>query len=263
MTDWRKLCERGDLAAWTIGDGPVLLAAHGIEDGWRSWTAVARRLADRYRVIALDLPWRAGNDYRWHAEATPGTWLAAALDLVDEPEHRLLAHSFGATATLELLAAGHRPAAAALVAPFYRPAHMCPETVREQSRAALRTTIRTGLRVGLGGRRVEPDVLDIMERGLEDHLMPTVFPVFFDYFATSAELDLSDVDIPVLVTAGTKDPSLTPDRAAALGAAMPAATVHTHDHYTHFSHLEQAADVAGEVADFFINHTLTVGGQAR
>lgn len=258
---WRKLCEQGELAAWAIGDGPVLLAAHGIEDGWRSWTPVARRLADRYRVIALDLPWRSGNDYRWHAEATPGTWLARALDMVAEPEHRLLAHSFGATATLELLAAGHRPAAAALVAPFYRPRHMCPESVREQSRAALRTTIRTGLRVSLGGRRVESDVLDRMERGLEDHLMPTVFPVFFDYFADSADLDLSGVDTPVLVTAGAKDPSLTPDRAAALGAAMPAATVHTHDHYTHFCHLEQAPDVSAEVAEFLT--TLTVGGYAR
>jgi pimeloyl-ACP methyl ester carboxylesterase len=264
---WRKVCERGDLAAWTTGDGPVLLAAHGIEDGWRSWTQVASRLADRYRVIALDLPWRSGNDYRWHADGTPGTWLARALELVDEPDHQLLGHSFGATASLELLAdrrrQGHRPTAAALVAPFYRPAHMCPDSVREQSRAALRTTIRTGLRVGLGGRDVEPDVLAIMESGLEDHLMPTVFPVFFDYFADSADLELSGVDIPVLVTAGTTDPSLTPDRAAALGAALPAATVHTHEHYTHFCHLEQAADVAAEVADFLTTHSLTVGGQAR
>jgi pimeloyl-ACP methyl ester carboxylesterase len=260
---WRKLCARGDLAAWTIGDGPVLLATHGIEDGWRSWDPVASRLADRYRVIALDLPWRSGNDYRWHAEATPGTWLSRALELVDEPDHRLLSHSFGATATLELLATGHQPAAAALVAPFYRPAHMCADSVREQSRAALRTTIRTGLRVSLGGRRVEPDVLAIMERGLEDHLMPTVFPVFFDYFAGSADLALSGVDVPVLVTAGTADPSLTPDRAAALGAALPMATVHTHEHYTHFCHLEQAADVAAEVADFLTTTSLTVGGQTR
>jgi pimeloyl-ACP methyl ester carboxylesterase len=258
---WEKLREDGELAAWTMGDGPVVLAAHGIEDGWRGWTAVARRLADRFRVVALDLPWRSGNDYRWHTEATPGEWLARALRLVDEPAHLMLGHSFGATATLELLATGHRPEAAVLVAPFYRAAHIVPERVRERSAAALRTTIRTGLRLRLH-RAVEPDVLDIMQRGLEDRLMPTVFPVFFDYFTGSGDLDLSDVDAPVLVLAGTTDPSLTPDRAAALGAAMPAATVRTHAHYTHFCHLEQAADVADEVADFLTSHTLT-GGHAR
>jgi pimeloyl-ACP methyl ester carboxylesterase len=256
MTSWRKLRASGELVAWDIGDGPVVVAAHGIEDGWRSWTPVAERLADRYRVIALDLPWRSGNDYRWHAQATPGEWLARALDLVGEPAHALLSHSFGATATLELLAAGHRPAAAALVAPFYRATYLVAEQVREPSRAALRTTIRTGLRLRMGTRQVEQDVLDIMERGLEDHLMPTVFPVFFDYFTESGDLDLSAVDTPVLVTAGTTDPSLSPDRAAALGAAMRAATVRCHEHYTHFCHLEQAADVAGEVAAFFKGHSL-------
>jgi pimeloyl-ACP methyl ester carboxylesterase len=247
---WQRLRARGELVAWSLGEGPVLVAAHGIEDGWRGWTPVAERLADRYRVIALDLPWRSGNDYRWHAEATPGEWLARALDLVGEPAHAMLSHSFGATATLELLAKGHRPTAAALVAPFYRTPHMVAEHVREPSRAALRTTIRTGLRLRMGTRQVEQEVLDIMERGLEDHLMPTVFPVFFDYFTDSGDLDLSAVDVPVLVLAGTTDPSLSPDRAAALGAALPAATVRTHEHYTHFCHLEQAADVADEVATF-------------
>lgn len=261
MSGWRKLCERGELAAWTIGDGPVLVAAHGIEDGWRGWTPVANRLAEQYRVIALDLPWRSGNDYRWRTEATPGTWLARALDLVGEPACTVLSHSFGATATLELLAAGRRPAAAALLAPFYRPAHLRAETVRDRSGDALRHTIRTGLRLRMGRRQVEPDVLDIMTRGLEDHLFPTVFPVFFDYFTGSGDLDLSGVDIPVLVLAGTADVSLTPDRAAALGAAMPAATVRSHDHYTHFCHLEQAADVADEVAGFLA--TQLTGGHAR
>lgn len=261
---WEPVGSGADLAAWAVGEGPVLLAAHGIEDGWRNWTPVAERLADRYRIVALDLPWRAGNDYTWRAGGTPGTWLARAVELAGEPAHALLGHSFGANAALELLAAGHRASAAVLVSPFYRPHGMVDDALRAQSRVALRTTIRTGLRLGLGDRAVEEDVLDLMERGLLDRLMPTVFPVFFDYFATSGDLPLSDVDVPVLVTAGAGDPALTADRAAALAAAMPAATVRRHEHYTHFCHLEQAGEVAAEVTGFLSTHSLTnTGGPAR
>lgn len=263
MTEWRELVNRDGLAAWTMGEGTPVLTAHGIEDSWRIWTPVAERLARHHRVIALDLPWRAGNDYRWADDGTPGSWLGRAVELVadtlGDSRHHLLSHSFGATATLELLAAGHRPESVALLAPCYRAPHTPVAGLREQCRDALRVTIRTGLRLGLAGRKVEPDVLAIMERGLETRLMPTVFPVFFRFFARTGELDLSDVNVPMLVVAGTHDVALTRERADALVELMPRTRVLMHDHYTHFCHLEQAHEVAGQVAEFLNLHALTGG----
>ncbi len=265
MTEWRRIAEREGVAAWATGHGPTVLAAHGIEDGWRIWTPVAERLACDYRVVALDLPWRSGNDYRWAADGTPGAWLGHAVDLVREAtgasEYRLLSHSFGATATFELLADGYRPACAALVAPCYRAPHTPVESLREPCRTALRTTIRTGLRIGLEGRTVDPDVLARMERGLEERLMPRVFPVFFDFFTRTGELDLSGVDVPTLVVAGTHDVALTPERADALVELMPRTTVSMHEHYTHFCHQQQPVGVAAEVSEFLARHALT-GGHA-
>ena len=53
ITQWRRLHEgAGGLAAWAMGEGPVVLASHGIEDNWRNWTRLATRLADRFQIVA-------------------------------------------------------------------------------------------------------------------------------------------------------------------------------------------------------------------
>ncbi|GAA1229184.1 hypothetical protein GCM10009676_09630 [Prauserella halophila] len=265
MTEWHRIAERDGVGAWAMGTGPTVLTAHGIEDSWRIWTPIAERLARDYRVVALDLPWRPGNDYRWAGDGTPGEWLGHAVDValeaVGDRQHRLLSHSFGATATFELLAHGHRPTSIVLLAPCYRAPHTPVESLREPCREALRATIRTGLRVGLEGRSVDPDVFTIMQQGLEDRLMPQVFPVFFDFFTRTGYLDLSDVDVPTLVVAGTHDIALTRERADALAEQMPHTTVSMYDHYTHFCHQEQPAGIAAEAAEFLARHAPT-GGHA-
>ena len=48
----------GALATWTLGDpgAPVVVLIHGFGDAGAGWVNVAQALADRYRVILLDLP---------------------------------------------------------------------------------------------------------------------------------------------------------------------------------------------------------------
>jgi pimeloyl-ACP methyl ester carboxylesterase len=52
------------------GEGPPLLILHGLFGSGRNWTAIARALAERWRVLAVDLrnhgasPWDAVMDYR-------------------------------------------------------------------------------------------------------------------------------------------------------------------------------------------------------
>src|SRR3954463_2470409 len=43
------------------GDGPVVIAVHGITANALSWAAVARELAGRVRLVAPDLRGRAGS----------------------------------------------------------------------------------------------------------------------------------------------------------------------------------------------------------
>jgi pimeloyl-ACP methyl ester carboxylesterase len=43
------------------GDGPTVLAAHGITANALSWATVAAALAGRVRLVALDLRGRAGS----------------------------------------------------------------------------------------------------------------------------------------------------------------------------------------------------------
>lgn len=57
--------------------GPCVVFVHGLEDTWHTWIRVAQCLGPRWRAIALDLPWRAGNDYRWRWAGSPGDWVRA------------------------------------------------------------------------------------------------------------------------------------------------------------------------------------------
>ncbi|MBG0561133.1 alpha/beta fold hydrolase [Actinoplanes aureus] len=89
----------GDLRvlSWP-GDGPVVLAAHGITANGLSWAPVARALAGRVHLVAPDLRGRAGSAH------LPGPYgmAAHADDLIAVADHfgvkrvPLVGHSMGA-----------------------------------------------------------------------------------------------------------------------------------------------------------------------
>jgi pimeloyl-ACP methyl ester carboxylesterase len=230
-----------------------------MEDGWDCWRPLARRLGPSWRIFAIDLPWRAGNCYRWRRRASAARWVADGLTRIGEPVDAVIGHSFGANAVLELLTdptmlpPTARPAAVALAAPFYRPPDM-PITgeVFDRSRDNFDRQIRAGVAVRLGRRitEVDPEVVASMMDKAVQRISPAGFFAVFDQFVTSGELVLSTVDVPTLVLAGRGDPGLGRRRAAVLAEAMPAATVVVSDDYDHFCHVRQVDDVARRVTDF-------------
>ncbi len=239
----------------------VVVAVHGMEDSWQSWDSLTALLGDDYRVYALDLPWRAGNDYRWRHHGTPAHWLTEGLQSIPEPVDVLLGHSFGANAVLQYLAqcgaAGPAARAAVLVAPFYRPSTLvCDWRLYEQSFAGFRHVMSDGMRVRLGARAasLEPDVLASMVDKLIDRIGPMGFLALFDQFVGTTELNLSQVPIPSLVIAGESDQGLAGDRAQALAEAMPMADVQLCADYGHFCHVEHALDVHQRMAAFLRRH---------
>lgn len=248
MSGWRART----LAPGTPG-GPLVVLAHGLEDSWASWQPLAAELDPDWRLVALDLPWRAGNDYRWR-HRQPGQWLGDALDLVGAVPDALVAHSFGANATLELLCAHDQRVGrtVALVCPLYRlPRHPVTWRMFDRSMATFVEHIREGLLARLGGRAdgMDRSVLETMMDLAQDRVGPSGFLTVFQQFTASADLPLGTVELPTLVLAGGADPTLSREAAVALADAMPGATVQIRDDYDHFCHVRHARGVAAQVSD--------------
>ena len=262
---WRRIAGRDGVEVWRgPGEGPAVVAAHGIEDSWRTWLPTVGRLTG-HALYSLQLPWSSGNDYRWRERDDPGSWLAAALDLVPAPPTVLLGHSFGANAVLQHLAASDPPAelaAVALVTPFYRPLDFAATAdLRTRSLAAFRRALVDGLRLRQGARvaKLDPEINFMMAKALLERVVPQGFPVFYAEFLHSGRLDLGRIGVPTLVLGGTRDEGLTPVRAAALAATMPAAAVRLRADYGHFCHADRAGDVAAEITGFLDRATTTTG----
>jgi pimeloyl-ACP methyl ester carboxylesterase len=234
--------------------GPLMVLVHGMEDSWRGWLPLAGALPAHWRVVAPDLPWRAGNDYSWRRRLTAGQWLAQALDQVDAVPHAMVAHSYGANATLELAAGRRYPLAAeaVLLCPLYRPPGTAVSwQVFDRSRSNFDRHIRDGVRVRLGGRaaRMEPDVLESMMAKTLARVGPAGFLTAFDAFVASGDLPLRELPLSALILAGGADPTLPMRAAGALGEAM-AATVVVEPDYDHFCHVRRPAAVAARILDF-------------
>ncbi|WP_329008688.1 alpha/beta hydrolase [Micromonospora rifamycinica] len=235
-------------------DGPLVVFAHGLEDSWASWLPLSNVLPSDWYPVALDLPWRPGNDYRWRHRPS-SQWLADGLDGLDRRPDLLVAHSYGANALLELLCAGDRrvPDTVILICPLYRP----PDVVVtwrlfERARRSFEQHIHDSLRSRLGTRlrALDPDVVDRMIAKAFDRVGPSGFLTVFDQFSASASMRLDRVTARVLVLAGGSDPTLSPQAARTLADGMPHAVLSVGESYDHFCYARQPEDVASRLRAF-------------
>jgi pimeloyl-ACP methyl ester carboxylesterase len=93
-----------DLHVRTAGQGPDLLLVHGLGGASTSWQATAERLADRFRVIAPDLP-GFGRSPIPAADYTPGFFVDVLVGLLDRmgvEETHAIGSSMGGQVALEL-----------------------------------------------------------------------------------------------------------------------------------------------------------------
>src|SRR4051794_16876314 len=149
--DWRLNGER--VQVWERparrAAAPRLALIHGLEESWTSWTRMAALLPDVH-LFGLDLPWRPRSDYRWAEAAAPAGWLGLALELLPETPDLVVAHSFGATALLELLSLTDVPglSTAALISPLCVPFGAARRDTGEdlsQATEIFRTVMRQGV----------------------------------------------------------------------------------------------------------------------
>ena len=235
-------------------EGPLVIFAHGLEDSWESWLPMTGRLHPTWQAVALDLPWRPGNSYGWRRRPS-ASWLAEGLDRVGRRPDVVVAHSYGANAILELLCTGDErlPDPVMLICPLYRPPDVVITwRVFERARRAFEEHIRDSLRSRLGTRltKMPPDVVEIMISKAVDRIGPSGFLAVFEQFCTSASLRLADVTAEVLVLAGGSDPTLSPQAAGVLAAAMPRARLSVDHDYDHFCYVRRPTEVAGRLHAF-------------
>lgn len=73
----------GRLRVARLGSGPPLILLHGYPDNLQIWCELARRLADKFEVIAFDWPGLGQSD-EWSGGATPFHMAERLLELLDE-----------------------------------------------------------------------------------------------------------------------------------------------------------------------------------
>jgi pimeloyl-ACP methyl ester carboxylesterase len=130
-----------ELAHFRTGAGAPLLLLHGIGDSWRTWTLVLDRLAERFEVIAVDLP-GFGESPALPTDQAPtprrlAEEVAAWLDEHALPDAHLVGSSLGGWVALELAALGRARSVVAL-----SPGGFYSDRDRERARALLRVIRR-------------------------------------------------------------------------------------------------------------------------
>jgi esterase len=88
--------------ASTVRDAPTLVIAHGLYGSGRNWGVIARRLADRRDVVAVDMR-NHGESPRFPTQSYPemAADLAEVIGTLDAPVD-LLGHSMGGKAAMQL-----------------------------------------------------------------------------------------------------------------------------------------------------------------
>ena len=244
------------------GDGPALLLVHGLTASHAVWEHTIEAFADRWRVIALDLPGHGASakpDAPYTIDFFAGMVRSLARALgVDEAV--VVGSSLGGRVALEL-AAWYPSFTRALV--LAAPAYGYSSAMRPIGRAlqaftgprVLRATLDEAFQQSFHDRRRIGHV--VRRRILEERLLADDFPEFARAVARSLggvlaadPQPLERVTQPVLVVWGRQDRLVPLARSKALLRKIPHARLHALDRCGHLPMLEQPTAFNQIIAEF-------------
>jgi pimeloyl-ACP methyl ester carboxylesterase len=222
--------DTSDLYCERCGHGPRVLALHGVGGGAYFFSGLAARLADRYEVVAADLPGTGRS--AWSSPVfTLDDWvegLGSILNERDAPPAFLVGHSLGTILALELWRRWpSRIRGVVFVGGLPRPRDMSRERllVRVAAVRATGSLVGRGMEVAAGvfSRRTletKPEVVSLFARLLESQDV--------EAYAKSLELlvaaDASDVvptvTAPCASISGAEDQYAPPDAVATFLRAL-------------------------------------------
>ncbi len=271
MTEFLEL-DGGRLAYDVIGEGPLIVLAHGMGDNRAAYREVAASLAGAgYRVASVDL--------RGHGESSSGwasyTRTDSAADLLAVVRHLggpavLVGHSFaGGSVTIAAAREPESVSAIVQISPFTREQKVDFGGLLSHGR------YRKGMALLMGAGMLRS--VGLWKRYL-DHAFPGAKPAGFAGHLASLDADLrrpgrmavvgrmgmsaptdagarlGDIRCPALVVEGSLDPDWTDARAEGEGvvAAMPAGLgrVEVIEGAGHYPHVQFPAEVVTAVLAF-------------
>ena len=230
------------------GQGVPILAVHGLGGGAWFFTALARRLADTCRVIAIDLP-GTGLSEAPAGRIAMAAWVADIEDLVlhriGEPVV-LLGHSMGTILALHAASTWPGSLRAAVFAgglPEARPEIKDRLALRIEAvrRRGMPGTGEAVVAANFAAATIErqPELVGLFER-LFDLQDPDVYTRCCRILIEASAAGLAPtVKVPCLAISGTADQYAPPELVAAFARELPACTHELLPDCGHFPFLEQ------------------------
>lgn len=252
------------------GGGPVLLLLHGTGAATHSWRDLLPLLADRFTVVAPDLPGHGFTTGRpvgglaMSAMARAVGELLATLGLAPD---LVVGHSAGAAVGLRMVLDGHvRPRALVGLNPALTPfpglaARVFPTLARMLFLNPFAPHVVAGLVRGPGdaarflaqatGSRIAPAGVDFYRRlfATSDHVAGALTMMAAWDLDTLAR-DLPRVDIPSLLIHGAADAAIPRSSVEQAAALIPGSRVEMLTGPGHLAHEERPAELATLIESF-------------
>lgn len=244
-----------------IGQGPAIVLVHGSPGMARNWETVARRLADRYRVLAPNLPGYGGSDPRPAGEPSTAHAVVVVEAVIREVGGPVLlaGHSYGGNVALAIALRGQVPVVGlVLLEPVL--VRVLPAVGRDADYAEVKRVFDAYLEQVEGG---DPEAVRIMidywfgpgafdllpdavQRFLVAHAPVNAVDVRSSFAETHSTAALGRLRVPVLVVFGGRSPAVSRAIATAVTAHVPDGAMHELPGATHAlttTHADQVADL--------------------
>jgi len=253
-----------DFHACGPADAPQVVFVHGMMESVDVWHPLVQQLSARYRCIALAMPWNGQQDGLWGSVLAPEQWLAEGVRRFGIQPDAWIAHSFGASTLVSLLAKDRTfPGAAApasLLSPFYAPSrrgvtwHLLKRYIDEfpafVEQSILARTSRT----------LSPDVLARMTRAACESFGSHAWIEFWRLFSSMPFLSLHPIRQQALVITGADDLCSRLSDVTKLATDLPAATLDVVQDAGHFLISSRRQAIVEKIERFLAAHCPTPSG---
>jgi magnesium chelatase accessory protein len=253
-----------------MGTGPVLLLAHGTGASTHSWRALAPLLAQRFSVVAPDLPRHGftttvgGRGASDHVMSLPGmaAALAALLDELGVKPEIAIGHSAGAAVLARMCLDGLiQPKGlvslngalrqiGGMAGRVFSPLARLLATTDVAARLFARHADARGVArlVRQTGSTLDPEGQDLYRRlASNPGHVAAALAMMANWDLAALERDLPQLQVPLLLIVGGNDRTVSPEDAYLLRKQIPGASVVTFRGLGHLSHEEQPARTADRI----------------
>jgi pimeloyl-ACP methyl ester carboxylesterase len=243
-----------------FGAGPRMMLVHGSPGTSSAWQPVGKRLAERFRIVAPNLPGYGGTSPEDRGASPSVSHAAALIEAVIRETgvpDVLAGHSYGGAVALVVALRGHvKPKALALFEPVCIPILL--STGEAEAYASTKQIFDDYIRAFEGGdRQAARTMIDFwfgagaferMPGPLRDFLLDNSAANVHDVRASFREryspAAMRTLDFPVLTVFGSDSPDVSRRVASAVTALAPNASVARVDGATHALTTTHAAHIA-------------------